>query len=88
MYPYMDNIFHAQISRDSLFVTRDASVHLHLELGFVIDLAKSSLIPSQVMTYLGAWIYTLNSLVRPLRVLRAVRPGDQSIWAIPSHTCR
>ncbi len=64
-YPYIDDIFHAQISRDSVILTRDASVRLHLQLGFVINLAKSSLIPSQVMTHLGAWIDTLNGRVRP-----------------------
>ena len=65
MYPYIDDIFHAQISKESVILTRDASVRLHLQLGFVINLAKSSLIPSQVMTHLGAWIDTLNGLVRP-----------------------
>ncbi len=65
MYPYIDDIFHAQISRESVIMTQDTSVHLHLQLGFVINLAKSSLIPSQVMTHLGAWIDTLNGLVRP-----------------------
>ncbi len=65
MYPYIDDIFHAQISRGSVILTRDASVCLHLQLGFVINLAKSSLIPSQVMTHLGAWIDTLNGWVRP-----------------------
>ncbi len=40
-------------------------MRLHLQLGFVINLAKSSLIPSQVMTCPGAWIDTFNSLVRP-----------------------
>ncbi len=39
MYPYIDDIFHAQISRDSVILTRDASVRLHLQLGFVINLA-------------------------------------------------
>ncbi len=65
VYPYIDDIFDAQISRDSVILTRDASVRLHLQLGFVINLAKSSLIPSQVMTHLGAWIDTLNGRVSP-----------------------
>ncbi len=65
MYPYIEDIFHAQISRDSVILTRDASMCLHLQLQFVINLAKSSLIPSQVMRHLGAWIDTLNGLVRP-----------------------
>ena len=65
MYPYMDDIFHAHISRDSVILTQDASERLYLQPGFVINLAKSSLIPSQVMTWLGAWIDTFNGLVRP-----------------------
>ncbi len=65
MYPYINDLFHAQISRDSVILTRDASVRLHLQLGFVVNLAKSTLIPSQVMRHLGAWIDTLNGLVRP-----------------------
>ncbi len=67
MYPYIDDIFQAQISRESdlLIGKKDGSVRLHLQLGFVINLDKSSLILSQVMTNLGAWIDTLNGLVRP-----------------------
>ena len=64
IYLYIDGIFHAQISRDTVILTRDASIRLHLQLGFVINLAKSSLIPSQVMTHLSAWIDTLNGLVK------------------------
>ncbi len=62
MHPYTDDILHAQISRDWIIVTRDASVCLHLQLGFNVNLAKSSLIPSQVMTHLSAWIDTLSGL--------------------------
>ena len=65
MYPYIDDIFNAQISRDSVILSRDASVCLHLQLGYVINLAKSSLIPSEEMTHLGAWVDTLNCLVKP-----------------------
>ena len=38
--------------------TRDASIRLHLQLSFIINLAKSSLVPSQVMIHLGADIDT------------------------------
>ncbi len=64
MYPHID-IFNAQISRDWIILTQDASVCPYLQLRFTVNLAKSSLIPSQVMTHLGAGIDTLNGLVKP-----------------------
>ncbi len=63
--PFIDDILYAQISRDWVIVTQDTSICLHLQLGFIINLAKSSLIPSQVMTHLGARIDTLSGLVKP-----------------------
>ncbi len=43
-----------------------ASSHcLHLQLGFTINLAKYSLVPSQVMMHISAWIDTLSGLVKP-----------------------
>ncbi len=47
MYPYIDDIFHAQMSQELVSATKDASVRLHLRVGFIINLAKSSLVPSQ-----------------------------------------
>ncbi len=61
----LDDIFHAQDSEDQVLVTRDASIQLHLQLGFILNLAKSSLVPSQVMTHLGADLNTLAGVVRP-----------------------
>ncbi len=49
MYPYIDNIFHAQVS----FLQA-----CHLTLGFIVNFAKSALVPSRVMLYLGAMIET------------------------------
>ena len=65
MFPYIDNIFHAQASASSAERTRDTSVLLHLRLSFMINLAKSSLIPSQVMTHLGDLIDILTGIVSP-----------------------
>ncbi len=42
-----------------VILTQDSSVGF--QLGFVFNLANSSLIPSQVMTHLGAWIDILNA---------------------------
>ena len=84
MCPYTEDIFHVQISRDSVILTRDASVRLHFQLGFVINLrlhfqlgfvinlAKSSLFPSQLMTHLGAWIDTLNGLADKVQEINQV----------------
>ena len=58
-------VFHAQHSKDQVLVTRNASIRLHLQLGFILNLAKSSLVPSQVMMHLGADIDTLVGVVRP-----------------------
>ncbi len=63
MYLYIDDIFHAQMSLELVSVTRDASVCLHLRLGFIINLARSSLVPSQGMVHLGAWIEFFRAVV-------------------------
>ncbi len=65
MCPYIDDIFHAQMSQEMVSATRDASVRLHLHLGFIINLAKSFLVPSQGMVHLGAWIDTFREIVMP-----------------------
>ena len=54
MYPYIDDIFHAQASQHQVAQTRDISLRCHLLLGFVINVTKSALVPSQVMLHLGA----------------------------------
>ncbi len=54
MYPYIDNIFHTQASASHTACTRDISLSCHFKLGFIINLKKSGLVPSQVMLHLGA----------------------------------
>ncbi len=46
--------------------TTDANVRLHLGMGFIINLKKSSLIPSQVMVHIGALVGTLLGIIRPI----------------------
>ena len=41
------------------------SICLHLQLGFILNLAKSSLVPSQEMAHLGVSIDTLTGLIIP-----------------------
>ncbi len=65
MYPYIDDIFHAQASANQSARTRDISLRCHFKLGFIINLKKSALVPSQVMLDLGALIDTARGLVFP-----------------------
>ncbi len=44
-------------------LTRNANIRLYLQLGFMTDLTKSSLVPYLVMTDLGAWIDTIRGIV-------------------------
>ncbi len=49
----MDDIFHAQASFRQACCTHDISLQCHFTLGFIVNLAKSALVPSQVMLQLG-----------------------------------
>ncbi len=65
MYPYIDDIFHAQASSSHTARTCDISLHCHFkQLCFIINL-KSALVPSQVILHLGALIDTAKGLVFP-----------------------
>ncbi len=66
MYLYIEDTCHAQDSETQALVTRDASIQLHLQLGFIVNLAKSSFVLSQVMAHFGASIDTLAGVVRPI----------------------
>ncbi len=48
MYSYIDDIFHAQASTNQTACTHDIILCCNLKLGFIINLKKSALIPSQV----------------------------------------
>ncbi len=65
MYPYINNIFHAQASASQTACTRDISLHCHFKLGFIKNLNKSAFVPSQVMLHLRALINTARGLVFP-----------------------
>ncbi len=67
IYLYIDDFFHAQMSQELLSATRDASVRLHLRLGFIINLAKFSLVLSQGMVHLGTWIDTFRGVVMSMQ---------------------
>ncbi len=87
MYPYIDDIFHAQMSRELVSATRDASVRLHLRLGFIINLMKSSLDPSQGMVHLGAWIDTFRGVVMPTQdKFQEIRSGARDLMSQGSDT--
>ncbi len=65
MYLYIDDIFHTQASASQTARTRDISLHCHFKLGFIINLKKLTLVPSQVMLHLGALINTASGLFFP-----------------------
>ena len=65
MYTYIDDIFHAHDSVIQDLGTKDMGIWIHLHLGFIINLTKSSLVPSQVVTHLGASIGMLVRVIRP-----------------------
>ncbi len=65
MYPYIDDIFHAEASFLQACRTRDTSLRCHFMLGFIVNLAKSALVPSQVLLHLGAMIDTARGILFP-----------------------
>ncbi len=65
MYPYINDIFHAQASTNQRVGTCDISLRCHFKLGFIINPKKSALVPSQVMLHLGALIDMARGFVFP-----------------------
>ncbi len=58
MCPYLDDIFHAQASLHQVCLTQNVRVRLHFSLGFIVNLKKSALVPTQVLLHLGGMINT------------------------------
>ncbi len=54
MYPCLDDMFHAQASLLQVSLTYDVILRLHFTLGFIINLKKLALMPTQVLLHLGA----------------------------------
>ncbi len=81
MYRCRDDISHAQASFHQVCLTRDISVCCHFTLGFLVNLAKSALVPSQVMLYLGAMIDTARVFFPPLPGCRqsSMQPMNSSV---------
>ncbi len=65
MYPYIDDIFHAQASFLQACRTHNISLCCHFTLGFIVNLTKSALVPSQVMLHLGAMIDMARGILFP-----------------------
>ncbi len=65
MYPYIDDIFHAKASLRQVPHALNLSLRCHFTLGFIVNLTKSALIPSQVMLHLGAMIDMAKGVVFP-----------------------
>ncbi len=79
MYSYIDDILHDQASEESVISTRNVSISLHLQLGFIINLTKSSLVTFQVMTHLSAWIDTLRGVMPTPDRVQAITLASQNL---------
>ena len=65
IYPYIDDIFLRDEDRTSILASRDLALETVLRAGFVINLTKSTLLPSQDMVHLGGRIQTVLGIVSP-----------------------
>ena len=65
MLRYLDDWLILAESRTSCIQARDRLLHLCEELGLQVNLRKSSLVPSQDMTYLGMQILSVRFVAKP-----------------------
>ena len=65
MFPYIDDLFSSNARSQSTLQSRDACITLLLQVGFIINLKKSNLIPTQDMVHLGARLLTEKGIVLP-----------------------
>ncbi len=88
-YYYIVDIFYVQASPSLVERTRDTIVRLHLQMGFVINLAKSSLVPSRIRIHLGAPIDTFVGIVSPTPdKVRGISHLSQNLLASGSVSAR
>ena len=65
MLLYLDDWLILAESRDTCIQVRDRLLHLCEELGLQVNHDKSSLVPSQTMTYLGMQILSVRFIAKP-----------------------
>ena len=65
MLRYLDDWLILAESRDTCIQARDSLLHLCEELGLQVNHGKSSLVPSQIMTYLGMQILSVWFIAKP-----------------------
>ena len=65
MLLYLDDWLILAESRDTCIQARDGLLHLCEELGLRVNHDKSSLVPSQTMTYLGMQILSVRFIAKP-----------------------
>ena len=65
MLRYLDDWLILAESRDTCIQARDRLLHLCEELGLQVNHGKSSLVPSQIMTYLGMQILSVRFIAKP-----------------------
>ena len=78
--PYIDGIFYAHVSFRQACCTCDLNLRCYFELGFIINLSKSALVPAQVMLHLGALIDMAQGPVSP-----PPPPLEAVDWCVNSH---
>ena len=69
---YLDDLMNLNQNKTVLLQDRHICLHLLTSLGFIINLKKSSLIPQQLITYIGAFFNMRDGLIFPTeeRVLK------------------
>ncbi len=75
MFPYIDNIFHAQVSLSQECRSHDLSHGCHFKLEFVMNLLKSALVPVQVMLHMGGLSGMARGVVLPSQLRFTHGPG-------------
>ena len=65
LYPYIDDMFLNKRLRPQVLVSRDQALVTFLRAGFIINLKKSTLIPTQDLVHLGGRILSSRGVVLP-----------------------
>lgn len=62
---YLDDWFVVNQNKQMLMEDREKTLNLLINLGFIVNLEKSNLIPTQTITYIGAMFCLKEGIVRP-----------------------
>ena len=89
MLRYLDDWLILAESRDTCIQARDRLLHLCEELGLRVNHGKSSLVPSQTMTYLGMQILSVRFIAKPTetRVANLLNIIEEFLSSLPPTAC-